>query len=98
MKHLIKFAIFIILLNASCTKDCNEGLIYKLNEIKAMGDTLPQKAMEQLDSLRPLFKNEPEYLQNRLSLLDIRLRDKAFIKHTSSISAEFNLQMQQNSD
>lgn len=86
MKHLIKFAIFIILLNASCTKDCNEGLIYKLNEIKAMGDTLPQKAMEQLDSLRPLFKNEPEYLQNRLSLLDIRLRDKAFIKHTSSIS------------
>ena len=57
--------------------------MYKLDEIKAMGDTLPKVAMRRLDSIKPLFENECEYMRNKLMLLDIRLHDKAYITHTS---------------
>ena len=57
--------------------------MYKLDEIKAMGDTLPKVAMQRLDSIKPLFENECEYMRNKLMLLDIRLHDKAYITHTS---------------
>ena len=83
MKHLIRFTILVILLNTSCTNHCNEWLMYKLDEIKAMGDTLPKVAMQRLDSIKPLFENECEYMSNKLMLLDIRLHDKAYITHTS---------------
>ena len=83
MKHLIRFTILVILLNTSCTNHCNEWLMYKLDEIKAMGDTLPKVAIQRLDSIKPLFENECEYMRNKLMLLDIRLHDKAYITHTS---------------
>ena len=83
MKQLIRFTILVILLNTSCTNHCNEWLMYKLDEIKAMGDTLPKVAMQRLDSIKPLFENECEYMRNKLMLLDIRLHDKAYITHTS---------------
>ena len=83
MKHLIKFTILVILLNTSCTNHCNEWLMYKLDEIKAMGDTLPKVAIQRLDSIKPLFEKESEYMRNKLMLLDIRLHDKAYITHTS---------------
>ena len=57
--------------------------MYKLDEIKAMGDTLPKVAMQRLDSIKPLFGKESEYMRNKLMLLDIRLHDKAYITHTS---------------
>ena len=57
--------------------------MYKLDEIKAMGDTLPKVAMQRLDSIKPLFEKESEYMRNKLMLLDIRLHDKAYITHTS---------------
>ena len=57
--------------------------MYKLDDIKAMGDTLPKVAMQRLDSIKPLFENECEYMRNKLMLLDIRLHDKAYITHTS---------------
>ena len=57
--------------------------MYKLDEIKAMGDTLPKVAIQRLDSIKPLFENECEYMHNKLMLLDIRLHDKAYITHTS---------------
>ena len=57
--------------------------MYKLDEIKAMGDTLPKVAMLRLDSIKPLFGKESEYMRNKLMLLDIRLHDKAYITHTS---------------
>ena len=57
--------------------------MYKLDEIKAMGDTLPKVAIQRLDSIKPLFENECEYMRNKLMLLDIRLHDKAYITHTS---------------
>ena len=83
MKQLIRFTILVILLNTSCTNHCNEWLMYKLDEIKAMGDTLPKVAIQRLDSIKPLFENECEYMRNKLMLLDIRLHDKAYITHTS---------------
>ena len=54
-----------------------------MDDIKAMGDTLPKVAMQRLDSIKPLFDNESEYMRNKLMLLDIRLHDKAYITHTS---------------
>ena len=84
MKYFLKFTIIVVLLITSCTIHNKDVLINRLDEIKAMGDTLPLIAMEQLDSIRPLLKDRSDYVQNKISLLDIRLRDKAFISHTSS--------------
>ena len=83
MKHFMHFLLFSSLFFASCSRQGNALIIEQLNEIKAMGDTLPKVAMQRLDSIKPLFENETEYMRNKLSLLDIRLNDKAYIKHTS---------------
>ena len=71
------------MLFASCSKQQNETLLVQLSDIKAMGDTLPKVAMQRLDSIKPLFDNESEYMRNKFALLDIRLHDKAYITHTS---------------
>ena len=83
MKYFIHFLLFSSLFFASCNKQGNEFLIAELDEIKTMGDTLPKVAMLRLDSIKPLFENECEYMHNKLMLLDIRLHDKAYITHTS---------------
>ena len=71
------------MLFASCSKQQNETLLVQLSDIKAMGDTLPKVAMQRLDSIKPQFDNESEYMRNKFALLDIRLHDKAYITHTS---------------
>ena len=73
----------ICLLLAGCANNENKELLECLSDIQAMGDSCPQKAMLRLDSIRPQFENESEYMRNKLALLDIRLRDKAYITHTS---------------
>ena len=83
MKNLIHIFLFSSLFFVSCNKQENEVLLKHLDDIKAMGDTLPQAAMQKLDSIRPLFDGETEYMHNKLALLEIRLRDKAYITHTS---------------
>lgn len=83
MKYFIRILLFSSLFFASCSKQENEVLLKQLDDIKAMGDTLPQVAMQRLDSIKPLFDNETEYMQNKLALLEIRLRDKAYITHSS---------------
>ena len=83
MKYFIHFLLFSSLFFASCNKQGNEFLIGHMDDIKAMGDTLPKVAMQRLDSIKPLFENECEYMSNKLMLLDIRLHDKAYITHTS---------------
>ena len=84
MKRLPFLFILIAAVLSSCCKKENETLLYKLDSIKAMGDTLPREAMRSLDSIKPLFAEETEYMQNKLALLEIRLRDKAYITHTSA--------------
>ena len=83
MKYFIHFLLFSSLFFASCNKQGNEFLIGHMDDIKAMGDTLPKVAMLRLDSIKPLFENECEYMRNKFALLDIRLHDKAYITHTS---------------
>ena len=83
MKYFIHFLLFSSLFFASCNKQGNEFLIGHMDDIKAMGDTLPKVAMQRLDSIKPLFGKESEYMRNKLMLLDIRLHDKAYITHTS---------------
>ena len=83
MKYFIHFLLFSSLFFASCNKQGNEFLIGHMDDIKAMGDTLPKVAMQRLDSIKPQFDNESEYMRNKFALLDIRLHDKAYITHTS---------------
>ena len=83
MKYFIHILLFSSLFFASCSKQENEELLKQLDDIKAMGDTLPQVAMQRLDSIKPQFDNETEYLCNKLALLEIRLQDKAYITHTT---------------
>lgn len=83
MKYFIRILLFSSLLFAACSKQENEVLLKQLNDIKAMGDTLPQAAMQRLDSIKPQFNNETEYMRNKLALLEIRLQDKAYITHTT---------------
>ena len=83
MKHSICVALIISTALFSCSHPNNKDLLYSLNNIQAMGDTLPLLAMYQLDSIKPLFENESEHLRNRARLLEIRLRDKAHIRHTT---------------
>ena len=81
MRNLIRILLFSSLFFVSCNKQENEVLLKHLDDIKAMGDTLPQVAVQRLDSIRPLFNNETEYMRNKLALLEIRLQDKAYITH-----------------
>lgn len=67
----------------SCSKSTDTGLLSRLSDIQAMGDSCPLKAILRLDSIKPLFEEETEYARNKMSLLDIRLHDKAFIAHTN---------------
>lgn len=83
MKHLFQLVFIATMLFASCSKQQNETLLVQLSNIKAMGDTLPKIAMQRLDSIKPQFDNESEYMRNKFALLDIRLHDKAYITHTS---------------
>ena len=82
MKHFIHFLLFSSLFFASCNRPENELLLRQLDGIQAMGDTLPRFAIKRLDSIKPLFVNETEYMRNKYALLNIRLRDKADIIHT----------------
>ena len=81
---LLPLFYFVLTLLSSCSNNENNALLRKLDDIKTMGDTLPSKAIQCLDSIKPLFVEETEYMQNKLALLEIRLRDKAYIMHTSS--------------
>lgn len=77
------YIISIIFLFVTCTNKVNNKLISKLDDIQEQGDTFPRKAMLRLDSIKPLFKEESEYMRNKFALLNIRLHDKAYITHTS---------------
>ena len=85
MKHVQTLLYSFVLLLSLFS--CNHGTIYEklplLTEIQLLGDTLPTQALLKLDSIKPFFNNESEYMRNKLALLNIRLHDKAFILHTS---------------
>ncbi|MBR3920246.1 MAG: hypothetical protein IKJ59_16215, partial [Clostridia bacterium] len=83
MKYTFSLFFIVGILLSSCSNKGNELLMKQLDDIQLKGDTLPSEAMLCLNSIKPLFKDEPEYARNKMALLDIRLRDKAFIAHNS---------------
>ena len=82
-KYIPCLLLITILSIISCSKSTDTGLLSRLSDIQAMGDSCPLKAILRLDSIKPLFEEESEYARNKMSLPDIRLRDKAFIAHNS---------------
>lgn len=82
-KYIPCLLLITILSIISCSKSTDTGLLSRLSDIQAMGDSCPLKAILRLDSIKPLFEEESEYARNKMALLDIRLHDKAFIAHTN---------------
>ena len=72
----------IILCVASCSK---YQYLDKLEQIKAVGDYDPNKAIVMLDSLEIGIRNESDYVRHKYDLLRIRLNDKAYKTPTSDI-------------
>ncbi|MBQ9644725.1 MAG: hypothetical protein IJV24_00005 [Prevotella sp.] len=77
--------IFLMLVIASCDDskylDC-------LAKIKVIGDSNPKYAMMMHDSIRPQINHASEYVRMKSIMLEMRLRDKAFMKATKSDSAK----------
>lgn len=73
--------LFALILSA-CNQD---GLITKIETIKAIGDTAPEKGLLMADSLRLLIEDQSEYIQMKYHLLCIRLNDKAYKTATNDI-------------
>ena len=82
-KHVFGyFFVFMILLLVSCSKDHSMA---RMEQIKRIGDTEPEKALSMLDSLEVEVRGKDEYVKNKYDLLRIRLNDKAYIMPTSDI-------------
>ena len=77
--------IFLMLVIASCDDskylDC-------LDKIKVIGDSNPKYAMMMHDSIRPQINRASEYVRMKSIMLEMRLRDKAFMKATKADSAK----------
>lgn len=71
----------------SCNSD-GMALFDALADIEEQGDTAAPEALLRLEQMeRPVEELHDEHLTNRYKLLGIRLRDKAYITHTSSDEA-----------
>lgn len=68
---------------ASCDDDT--GITKQLENIKCVGDNNPNKAMLMLDSIKNDEQSWSTHTRMVFDMLDIRLRDKAYIPATSDI-------------
>ena len=81
--HVLRyFSLVMIFLLVSCSKDAS---LRQLEQIKAIGDNDPKKALSMLDSLEIEVRGEGDYVKSKYDLLRIRLNDKAYIMPTSDI-------------
>ena len=86
MKNTIKYITLIIAI--ICLASCRDSKMLKqIDEIKAMGDTAPEKAMHAFDSLRIQISKGNEYTRMKGMLLELRLRDKSYMIPVSDDSA-----------
>ena len=85
MRHqfLIISVFFLSLLAAGCRDDSKE--LSRLEEIKTIGDRDPYLALQMLDSVMPLMRWSSDLVQKKCELLEVRLKDKAYIPITSDI-------------
>jgi len=78
-----------MILMAATIVSCGGGNALKTMErIKDIGDDNPEQAMMMLDSISGSMAHEPEYVQMKYALLDMRLKDKADIVATSDSMAK----------
>lgn len=75
-------SVLMILSIVSCNED---NSLKKIEQIKLIGDTNPNKALSMLDSIEIEIRGEGEYIRNKADLLRIRLNDKAYKMPTSDI-------------
>lgn len=81
--------IILLLLSVLIITSCNDNKLLKnLNHIKTIGDNKPEQAMLMYDSIRFEIEQASEYVRMKGIMLEIRLRDKAFMTATSSDSAK----------
>ena len=83
-KYFSGFCIILSVLS-SCQDD---NLIYQLDQVKSVGNDNPILAMQMYDSIRPSVEASSEYVHMKGIMLEMRLRDKAYINATSSDSAK----------
>ena len=77
MRIIRFFVIFIAVALFACSRDSNK----KLEEIDALCDSNPRLAMSMLDSIDYGSLSTPD--RHRYDLLNIKSRDKAYVRHTS---------------
>ena len=91
MRHIIQLRFLFLLWSIGCMLSCNSdgmALFDALADIEEQGDTAAPEALLRLEQMeRPVEELHDEHLTNRYKLLGIRLRDKAYITHTSSDEA-----------
>lgn len=75
-------SVLMILSLVSCNEDHS---LKKIEQIKLIGDTNPNKALSMLDSIEIEIRDESGYIRNKADLLRIRLNDKAYKMPTSDI-------------
>jgi len=75
-------SVLMILSIVSCNED---NSLKKIEHIKQIGNTNPNKALSMLDSIEIEIRGEGEYIRNKADLLRIRLNDKAYKMPTSDI-------------
>ncbi|MDE5793134.1 MAG: hypothetical protein K2I08_00255 [Muribaculaceae bacterium] len=77
MRFIRFFVIFLAVALFACSRERNE----KLGEIDALCDSNPRLAMSMLDSIDYATLSSAD--RHRYDLLDIKSRDKAYVRHTS---------------
>ena len=82
-KHFLGyFFVLMMLILASCSKDHS---LSRMEHIKVIGDSDPNKALSMLDSLEIEVRGKNDYIKNKYDLLRVRLNDKAYKMPTSDI-------------
>ena len=87
MKHQRQWKYLFMVWGMGCIMACNgdETAVFDaLAKIEAQGDTAATVALQRLEQMKQTVdEQQDEHLTNKYKLLGIRLRDKAYITHTS---------------
>lgn len=81
----ILFIIQVLLILTACN---NNHLLERMNTIKEVGNSQPEKALTMLDSIKPEVSDMDEYTKMKCELLNLRLNDKAYHIPSSDIMAK----------
>ena len=88
MRHQRQWKYLFMVWGMGCIMACNgdETAVFDaLAKIEAQGDTAATVALQRLEQMKQTVdEQQDEHLTNKYKLLGIRLRDKAYITHTSS--------------